>query len=70
MYRALNDAREVSQVEEVVRLGGGGQQTDHGRLVDGEGGVDDRIDHSLEVARESPKKQSPPCNTMFKYGWV
>ena len=51
---AHDDAGEVAQVEQVVGLGGGGQQVHHRLLVHLQRAVHDLVDARLELVAETP----------------
>ena len=58
---ALHHAAEVTQVEEVVRLGRGGQQGLHGLLVDVQRAQHNLVYARLELTRKAPRNES--CHT-------
>lgn len=50
---SIDDPTEVSQVEQVVGLGGGGEEVLHGLFVGGQGALDQLINAGLELVTEA-----------------
>lgn len=50
---SVDDPTEVSQVEQVVGLGGGGEEVLHGLFVGGQGALDQLIHAGLELITEA-----------------
>lgn len=50
---SVDDPTEVSQVEQVVGLGGGGEEVLHGLFVGGQGALDQLINAGLELVTEA-----------------
>lgn len=50
---SIDDPTEVSQVEQVVGLGGSGEEVLHGLFVGGQGALDQLINAGLELVTEA-----------------
>lgn len=50
---SIDDPTEVSQVEQVVGLGGGGEEVLHGLFVGGQGALDQLIHAGFELITEA-----------------
>lgn len=50
---SVDDPTEVSQVEQVVGLGGGGEEVLHGLFVGGQGALDQLIHAGFELVTEA-----------------
>lgn len=50
---SIDDPTEVSQVKQVVGLGGGGEEVLHGLFVGGQGALDQLINAGLELVTEA-----------------
>lgn len=50
---SIDDPTEVSQVEQVVGLGGGGEEVLHGLFVGGQGALDQLIHAGFELVTEA-----------------
>lgn len=50
---SVDDPTEVSQVEQVVGLGGGGEEVLHGLFVGGQGALDQLINAGLELVTKA-----------------
>ena len=67
---SLHHSAEVTQVEEIVRLGGRGQQAGHCLLVDGQRPINNLVHTTLELIRKAPVniQESEHCETASTVG--